>query len=47
METYFLEGPAKTPSVTNITINPLDNLPEKFNQYEKSVPLLGTISEKN
>lgn len=48
METFFLEGPARTPSGTNITLNPLDNLPDKFSQYEKSVPtVLGTISERN
>lgn len=48
METFFLEGPAKTPTGTNITVNPLANLTEKLNQYEKSTPtVLGTISEKN
>lgn len=48
METFFLEGPARTGTVPNITLNPLANLPERLNQYEKSMPtLLGTISEKN
>lgn len=47
METFFLEGPARTPIGPNITLNPLDNLPEKLNQFEKPMPtVLGTISEK-
>lgn len=48
METFFLEGPAKTTAGPNIIVNPLENLSEKVNQYEKSMPtMLGTISERN
>lgn len=50
METFFLEGPAKSPSGPNITVNPLANLcpDSKISQYEKPMTaVLGTISEKN
>lgn len=52
METFFLEGPAKTPQGPNITVNPLANIninsDSKMSQFEKPMTtVLGTISEKN
>ncbi|XP_018566319.1 adenylate cyclase type 6 isoform X1 [Anoplophora glabripennis] len=50
METFFLEGPARTPQGPNITVNPLANInsDSKMSQFEKPMTtVLGTISEKN
>lgn len=50
METFFLEGSAKTPQGPNITVNPLANInsDSKMSQFEKPMTnVLGTISEKN
>ncbi|KAJ8971126.1 hypothetical protein NQ314_000858 [Rhamnusium bicolor] len=48
METFFLEGPSKSPTRPNITVNPLANSDSKISQFEKPMTtVLGTISEKN